>query len=62
MNKYLKEAMDNAEKVLPKTMEEYSRMHPSDANRVPFSHVEKLKEMSNKIRSSEKVYKPINFN
>lgn len=46
MNKYLKAAMDEVDGKLPKTMEDYSRMHPAEASRVPMAHIQRLKEES----------------
>lgn len=44
MNRYVEEAMKAQQDHLPKTFEEYAKMHPANANRVPIAHVHKLRE------------------
>lgn len=64
MNRYVKAAMEANENKLPKTFDEYSRMHPSDASRIPVSHVHKLiAERDNALASKESAFasKKINW-
>jgi len=62
MNKYLKKAMDETSNKLPKTFEEYGKMHTADARSVPFAHVQKLRnEFDQRKRNEIDSLKPINF-
>jgi hypothetical protein len=50
-NKYVRAAMENSSK-LPKTMEEFSQMHTSEAARVPVYHIQKLRKEHNEAKAS----------
>lgn len=61
MNKYVEEIMNSTEG-LPKTFEEYQRMHPIHSRVVPMSHVQKLRDEFDKRTSLGKTeLKPIIF-
>jgi hypothetical protein len=54
MNEYLKKAMEENERRLPQTFEEYGKLHTADARMIPFSHVQKLRSEFDQRKNEEK--------
>lgn len=61
MNRYVEQIM-NSQDGLPKTFQEYQMLHPVLANKVPISHVQKLRDEFDKSKVENKPFKKIDFN
>lgn len=60
MNRYVEKIM-NSNEGLPKTFQEYQMLHPVLANKVPISHVQKLRDDFDKTKTEKKVFGKIDF-